>query len=102
MLRSSTGSSTVPGSVPIPLILRLPLAVAVIVHAARTGRAWLLPVGILLAMPVVWWGSLAILTATVALRRNEIEARLDGVLADVEVRYQERLAARRVAASTQV
>jgi hypothetical protein len=100
MLRSSTGSSTVPGSVPIPLILRLPLAVAVIVYAARTGRAWLLPVGILLAMPVVWWGSLAILTATVALRRGEIEARLDRALADIEGRYQERVAAREVAASS--
>jgi hypothetical protein len=98
LLRSSTGSSTVPGSVPVPFVLRLPLAVALIGFAARTNRAWLLPVGILLAMPVIWWGSLAILTAAVALRRDEIEARFDGLLAEVEQRYGARLATRRAAA----
>ncbi len=95
LLTSSTGSSTVPGSVPLPLMLRLPVAVLVIVFAARTDRAWLLPVGILLAMPVVWWGSLAILAAAVALKRDELEGRIDGLLADLEARYEQRLVARR-------
>jgi hypothetical protein len=98
LLRSSTGSSTVPGSVPVPLILRLPVAVAVIVYAARTGRAWLLPVGILLAMPVVWWGSLALLTATVALKRDVIEAYVERLLGRLEGLHQARVAAREVAA----
>lgn len=100
LLTSSTGSSTVPGSVPIPLLLRLPIAAAVIMYAARSGQRWLLPVGVLLAMPVIWWGSLAILTASVALRRDDIEARLDGLLASIETRYHRRLSAQRTAAST--
>lgn len=78
LLASSTGSSTVSGSVPIPLLLRLPLAVVVIVWAALGDRRWLLPIGVLLAMPVIWWGSFAILTACVALRRPDIEQRLFG------------------------
>jgi hypothetical protein len=100
LLTSSTGSSTVPGSVPIPLLARLPLAAAVIIYAAWKGHAWLLPVGILLAMPVIWWGSLAILTAAVALRREDIEVRLDAILAEIETRYQQRLSAQRTAASS--
>ena len=86
LLTSSTGSSTVPGSIPVPLVLRLPLAVLVIIQAARSGQRWLLPVGVLLAMPVIWWGSLAILTGCVALKRAEIEARVDGALAALESR----------------
>ena len=98
LLTSSTGSSTVPGSVPIALAVRLPLAAAVIVYAARKGQRWLLPVGVLLAMPVIWWGSLAILAACVALRRNDIEERIDSVLLELEDRYDRRLAADRLAA----
>ena len=81
LLASSTGSSTVPGSIPVPLLVRLPVAAAVIFYAARRGQPWLLPVGVLLAMPVIWWGSLVILAASVALRREEIEARFDRLLA---------------------
>jgi hypothetical protein len=101
LLTSSTGSSTVPGSIPVPLVLRLPFAVVVILHAARTGRSWLLPFGVLLAMPVIWWGSLAILTAAAALRREAIEARLDELLVAVEDWHGERLATRRAASSSE-
>jgi hypothetical protein len=78
LLVSSTGSSTVSGSVPVPLPLRLPVAAMVIIWAALGGRRWALPIGVLLAMPVIWWGSFALLTACVALRRGDIERRLFG------------------------
>ena len=39
------------------------------------------PSGVLLAMPVIWWGSFAILAACVALERGRIEARLFGIAA---------------------
>jgi hypothetical protein len=74
LLAASTGSSTVPGSVPVPLVLRLPVAAVVIAYAARTDRPWLLPVGVLLAMPVIWWGSFAMLAGVVALKRVELES----------------------------
>lgn len=73
LLATSTGSSTVAGSVPIPLLWRLPVAVVLIAWAARTDRPWLLPVGALLALPVIWWGGLTLLVACVALRRAAIE-----------------------------
>jgi len=100
LLTSSTDSSTVPGSVPIPFMARLPMAVAVIAFAAWRGQHWLLPVGVLLAMPVIWWGSLAILTACVALKRDEIEERIDALLAAIENRYHQRLASQEAAASS--
>jgi len=100
LLSSSTGSSTVEGSVPVPLILRLPVAIAVIAVAAVSGRRWLLPIGVLLAMPVIWWGSLALLTACVALKREEIEARIESGLAWIEERQLRRLARQGATAST--
>jgi hypothetical protein len=94
LLSSSTGSSTVPGSVPVPLVVRLPVAAAVIAWAAWTDRRWLLPVGVLLAMPVIWWGSFAILAACVAFRRDRVEAwfvaLLDAPLAVLSRRLERR------------
>lgn len=45
------------------LVIRLPLAALVVWFAARTDRAWLVPVGCLLAMPTIWLQSAALLTA---------------------------------------
>ena len=71
----------------------------VIAWAARASRRWLLPVGVLLAMPVIWWGSFAILTATVALRRDRIEAHVDRFLGLLEARWGRRRAAESVGTS---
>jgi hypothetical protein len=49
------------GSVPIPLLYRLPVALAVALLAARW--RWLMPVAVLLALPAIWLGSPAILLA---------------------------------------
>ena len=100
LLLSSTGSSTVPGSVPISFLARLPFAVALIAFAAWRGQRWLLPIGVLLAMPVIWWGSLALLTASVALKRDEIETWFEGLAVDLAARRQRRVAARGTAASS--
>lgn len=80
LLGSSTNASTVSGSVPVPLLLRLPVAAVVIAWAAWRDRRWLLPVGVLLAMPVIWWGSFALLAGSVALKRDDIETWLLALL----------------------
>jgi len=100
LLLSSTGSSTVPGSVPIPLVLRLPVAVGLIMFAAWRNERWLLPIGVLLAMPVIWWGSLALLTASVALKRDAIEGYFDALLVFLSGRYQRYATARTAASSS--
>lgn len=73
LLTRETGNSTPPGSIGIPLGVRLPFAAIVVVFAAVTNRRWLVPLGALLALPVLWWGSLSLLIAVVALERERLE-----------------------------
>ena len=40
--------------VPLPLMVRLPIAAALIAFAALTGRAWTVPIGVMVALPNVW------------------------------------------------
>ncbi len=74
-LRDSAGDSSgkvylSPFAFTFPLVVRFPLALAVVVGAARTDRAWLLPVAMVLASPVVGWGTFALLAAVPRLRRR--------------------------------
>jgi hypothetical protein len=67
--RSLLDRQTVEGAyLAIPVWLRLPFAVAVIVWGARTDRHWTVPVGILLAMPILWLNVFTLLIAAVPLR----------------------------------
>jgi hypothetical protein len=54
-------------SVPIPLWIRLPIAVAVVVWGARTDRRWTVPVAAMLALPALWYGGLSMLLAVIPL-----------------------------------
>lgn len=55
-------------AVPIPFLVRLPFAVAVVVWGALTDRRWTVPVAGMLALPALWYGSLSMLLAVIALR----------------------------------
>ena len=70
-LSIATGSSSTPETVgwflPVSLLVRFPIAVLVAAAAGLSGRAWLLPIAVTLAMPVVWVNSLAVLAACVPL-----------------------------------
>ncbi len=65
---SSTPVDTPGWYLPVPLLVRLPIALVVVVVAARLDRPWLLPVAVTLALPVVWLNGLAILAACWPLR----------------------------------
>ena len=67
VLERNAGATGTWAAIQVPLAVRLPVAVAVIVWAARGDRRWALPIGCLLAMPVIWYGSLTFLLASVAL-----------------------------------
>ena len=54
-------------SIPIPLIVRLPLAVVVLWWAARTDRTWAVPIACLVALPVIWFNGLSLLLGSAAL-----------------------------------
>jgi hypothetical protein len=66
-LRHHAGGSPSMIYVP-PVIYRLPFALLAVVVGARTDRRWLMPVAMLLACPVVGWGSFALLAAIPRLR----------------------------------
>jgi hypothetical protein len=58
-----------PYPVPIPLPIRTAGAAALVWWAARTDRAWLVPVAAVLALPIIWFHGLAVLAAMVPLWR---------------------------------
>jgi len=55
-------------AVPVPFLVRLPFAVALVVWGARTNRRWTVPVAGMLALPALWYGGLTMLLAVIALR----------------------------------
>jgi hypothetical protein len=66
--RSLAIASAVPAPAGVPpLLVRLPIAAAIVVYAARSGRAWLVPVAAFLAQPILWLHGTAILTASIPL-----------------------------------
>ena len=64
--------------IPLPLIVRLPIGIVLIAYGARTDRAWLVPIGVMLGLPNVWTSSTALLAGSVSLwlfaRRQQQEA----------------------------
>ena len=58
-------------AVPIPLLVRLPFAIALIVWGALTNRRWTVPVGSMVALPALWYGGLTMLLAVIVLRDPE-------------------------------
>jgi hypothetical protein len=65
---SHAGTESLRDSIFPPLVYRLPLAVALVVWGALTGRAWTIPVGMVLATPVLAIASFTMLCAIPRLR----------------------------------
>ena len=63
------GQETFPATVAqaVPMPFRVALAAVLSAYAARSGRAWLLPIAIIAAMPGIWTSAFAFLVASVAL-----------------------------------
>jgi hypothetical protein len=61
------------GSIPIPLWLRLAVAVVVVVWGARTDRRWTVVVAATLALPVLWIAGLATLVGVIPELRHRSE-----------------------------
>lgn len=63
---TTSSHPTQPTALPIPLAARIVPAAVLVVWGARTDRAWTVPVAALLALPVIWAGSMSILLALLA------------------------------------
>ena len=64
-------------SVPIPLWIRLPLAVVIVVWGARTDRRWTVPVASMLALPALWYGGISMLLAVIPLLPQRSDSRAE-------------------------
>ena len=71
LLTSLPGRDGTWAAVPIPLVVRMPIAVAVVVWGARTDRRWTVPLAAMLALPALWYGGLTMLLAVIAVRDPE-------------------------------
>ena len=60
---------------PIPLVLRLPVAAILVAWGGRTDRKWTVPVAAAIATPVLWVTSFAVLAAIAALDRPALQPR---------------------------
>jgi hypothetical protein len=67
VLANNVGKNGTWAAVPIPLAVRLPFAVALVVWGARTNRRWTVPVSAMLALPALWYGGLSIMVAVLPL-----------------------------------
>jgi len=67
VLLGIAGRSGTWAAVPIPLVVRLPFAVALAVWGARTDRRWTVPVAGMLALPALWYGGFSMLLAVLPL-----------------------------------
>jgi len=75
VLRGNTSAPGTWASLNVPLVVRAPFAVGIVVWAARTGRRWAVPIGCVLALPLLWYGGFALLLAIVPLRWPELTGR---------------------------
>ena len=72
VLSSIAGRDPTWAAVPIPFMVRLPFAVAVVVWGALTDRRWTVPVACMLALPALWYGGLTMLLAVIILRQPDL------------------------------
>jgi len=75
LLRSNTSKGGTWAAIPIPLLVRGPIGVLLIVWGARRGQRWTVPVGAMLALPALWYGSLSMLLAVIPLTTREERGR---------------------------
>ncbi len=73
-------------AVPVPLAIRLPLAVVLVTWGARRELRWTVPVAAMLALPALWYGSLAMLLAVVPLTTRAQRRRVAGSIARLVTR----------------
>ena len=69
LLGENAGATARIQVIPLPLAIRLPVAAALVAYAGWSGRAWLVPLGVMIGLPNVWTSSTALLAAVPALWR---------------------------------
>jgi len=75
LLQANTGKGGTWAAVPVPLIVRGPIGVALIAWGAFRNQRWTVPVGTMLCLPALWYGSLSMLLGVIPLTTPEERSR---------------------------
>jgi hypothetical protein len=67
LLLANTGKGGTWAAIPIPLVIRGPIGVLLIAWGAPRNQRWVVPVGAMLALPALWYGSLSMLLGVIPL-----------------------------------
>jgi hypothetical protein len=67
VLVANAGKGGTWAAIPIPLWIRLPAGVMLIAWGAPRNQRWVVPIGAMLALPALWYGSLAMVLAVIPL-----------------------------------
>jgi hypothetical protein len=71
LLVANQGKGGTWAAIPIPLIVRGPIGVALLVWGAPRNQRWVVPVAAMLALPALWYGSLSMLLGVIPLTTPE-------------------------------
>ena len=71
LLLANTGKGGTWAAVPIPLWVRAPAAVALLIWGAPRNQRWVVPVAAMLSLPALWYGSLSMLLGVIPLTTPE-------------------------------
>jgi hypothetical protein len=75
LLAANSGKGGTWASIPIPLLVRGPIGVALIAWGALRDQRWTVPVGAMLCLPALWYGSLSMLLAVIPLTTPDERSR---------------------------
>jgi len=67
LLQANLGKSGTWAAVPIPLVIRAPIGIALVVWGAPRNQRWTVPICAMLCLPALWYGSLAMVLAVIPL-----------------------------------
>ena len=59
LLAANSGKGGTWAAVPIPLVIRLPIGVVLLIWGAPRNQRWVVPIAAMLALPALWYGSLS-------------------------------------------
>ena len=68
-------------TLPIPLVLRLPVAAVLVAWGGLTNRKWTVPAAAAIGLPILWFAGLAVLAAIPALDRPQLRERVRSPMA---------------------
>jgi hypothetical protein len=75
LLVANAGKGGTWASIPVPLVVRGPIGVALIAWGALRNQRWTVPVGAMLCLPALWYGSLTMLLGVLPLTTPEERSR---------------------------